>query len=330
MIKSVPGNERFFLAVTGSCDVDIRLINNNVISQCKVVKKERNKYVLMSIPFVENLPFLDFFSELSEKDTLPAFKDSFEHLLQAISKLADKEIVHFDLKADNIIYNTKIGKPQIIDFGISMPIGKDKFDKKLHKYFYVYAPEYYVWPLEVHMICYFLHGSAPGGGDALSKTDAHLVAEEFVEHHKVLSFLSTKERKQYLSDCLKVVETYVGMSQEQMVDKVKSSYKTWDNYAISVVYFKLFVELFPREELDYDRGNNSVFVDQFVRLLLVNMNPYPSKRLSIAETQKQLGNIFGSINGSDTPLPQKISSQDILVINEELETLNTFNERGSN
>ena len=97
-----------------------------------------------------------------------------------------------------------------------------------------------------------------------------------------------------------------------------------------MVYFKLFVELFPREELDYDRGNNSVFVDQFVRLLLVNMNPYPSKRLSIAETQKQLGNIFGSINGSDTPLPQKISSQDILVINEELETLNTFIERGSN
>ena len=67
--------------------------------------------------------------------------------------LQNVKIVHFDLKGQNIIFDLKEFAPIIIDFGLSLPMEKVKNDN-LYDYFYVYAPEYYVWPLEVHYLNY--------------------------------------------------------------------------------------------------------------------------------------------------------------------------------
>ena len=45
-------------------------------------------------------------------------------------------------------------EPQMIDFGISIPIAQ-LTPQNRKNYFYVFAPEYYLWPLEVHIINFF-------------------------------------------------------------------------------------------------------------------------------------------------------------------------------
>ena len=59
-----------------------------------------------------------------EKKTILSIVESFTYLLESIEKLQLKDIVHFDVKGDNVLYNLKTGFPLIIDFGISIPIKK--------------------------------------------------------------------------------------------------------------------------------------------------------------------------------------------------------------
>jgi len=50
----------------------------------------------------------------------------------ALEKLQQVNVVHFDLKLDNILFNEITYDPRIIDFGISIPIknlNRDEFKK---------------------------------------------------------------------------------------------------------------------------------------------------------------------------------------------------------
>ena len=93
---------------------------------------------------------------MGKKRLILGMTESFRFLLDAIGYLLDDGIIHFDIKGENILYNTVSSEPQLIDFGISIPINEIN-NKNLKEYFYVYAPEYYVWPLEVHVINFLLH-----------------------------------------------------------------------------------------------------------------------------------------------------------------------------
>ena len=55
-----------------------------------------------------------------------------------------------------MIYNEENDYPVLIDFGLSIPI--DKITKSnITDYFYIYAPDYYYWSLEIHILNYSLH-----------------------------------------------------------------------------------------------------------------------------------------------------------------------------
>ena len=64
-------------------------------------------------------------------------------------------IVHLDIKPNNLLYSLKDMSPLLIDFGISIPM-KSLDEKNKWEYFYAYIPEYYIWPLEVHVINYYI------------------------------------------------------------------------------------------------------------------------------------------------------------------------------
>ena len=119
------------------------------------MRVETDNYVLMEIPFVNNIPFFELITNIDyeKNEIFLNIIESYEFLLDAINILNKKNIVHFDLKGNNILFNKTTDTPQIIDFGLSIPI-KDIDSKNIKKYFYIYSPDYYIWPLEVHVICF--------------------------------------------------------------------------------------------------------------------------------------------------------------------------------
>ena len=51
----------------------------------------------------------------------------------------------------NILYSIQKKMPIIIDYGLSINMNNIN-NMNLNEVFYTYAPQYYVWPLEVHYL----------------------------------------------------------------------------------------------------------------------------------------------------------------------------------
>jgi len=280
IIKTIPLYIDFFLPVIKSCQTDIRLFDKNLISECQIIKGSKNKYILMDIPYVPNKPFVSIF-EKDNKHILLILTETFTYLLKCISKLLNINIVHFDLKADNILYNSLTNNPQIIDFGISIPI-KNLNKNTIKDFFYIYAPEYYIWPLEVHIINYLVNETQ----SKLTTIEAKLIVENYVKSNSALSIFSPEFISRYQIACEKEINKFVDKSREIVIEQLIKFYKTWDNYSLSIIYLKLFEYIFP------DGYYKNTMLISLSQLLLININPNPTKRLSIEDTLKKFQNIF--------------------------------------
>lgn len=338
LIKKISKYDDYFIPISKSCNVDVKKINKKLISKCNIVSSEdddeTDNYVLMEIPFIDNIPFFEVITNVDyeKNDVFLNIIESYEFLLDAINILIQNNIVHFDLKGNNILFNKSSDTPQIIDFGLSIPI-KDINSNNIKKYFYIYSPDYYIWPLEVHVICFLLHGTKEKNSHdsyTLTIKDAHDIAQEFVYGNKALQIFSDNFKKLYLNACKKELDKYIGVTTEENITNLKNFYKTWDNYALSIIYLKMFHYLFP---VGFHR--NSMIIN-FSQLLLLNINPNPSKRLNIKDTKKQFKNLFHLSNIDVNTYSQIIENMDYdpikttKKINEDMFKLNSITKERKN
>ena len=232
MIMAIPNYRYYFLPVIKSCPIKLKAIHNSeeLLSKCGIIDDKNAKidYILMEIPYVSNVPF-------NATAAAPTVKliESYNTLLDAIDLLVEHHIVHLDLKGDNILYNTKTGTVQIIDFGLSIPIDKLTHET-LTKYFFVYSPDYYIWPLEVHVINFLLH-KLPNNDSLFTSEHSDDIVSSVVSHNKVLAFNKTFSEK-YKKECSHYLTTFIGNKRSQIIDELIKTYKTWDYYSLSILY----------------------------------------------------------------------------------------------
>jgi len=306
MIKKIQHYKLFFLPVIGNCPVNLRSLDKSIISKCDVIAdSDELKYTLMTIPYISNSSFFSILignsndkkhmnkgdkkhmnkgdkkNNLEKKHMFLSLTETFKYLLGGIEKLVDNKIVHFDLKAGNILYNTITTDPQIIDFGISIPIDELN-DSNLKDYFYADGSDYYVWPLEVQVINFIVNETK----GRLTEKDAEKIAKEYTESNKGLQVFSEEFIDLYRKSCIKEIKKYVGEERKKVIYKLIEFYKTWDNYSLSILYLKTFEYIFSK---GFER--NSLII-LFSQILATNINPDPSKRLSINETREKFNEIF--------------------------------------
>lgn len=298
MIKKIQHYKLFFLPVIGNCPVNLRSLDKSIISKCDVIAdSDELKYTLMTIPYISNSSFFSILignsndkkhmnkgdkkNNLEKKHMFLSLTETFKYLLGGIEKLVDNKIVHFDLKAGNILYNTITTDPQIIDFGISIPIDELN-DSNIKDYFYADGSDYYVWPLEVQVINFIVNETK----GRLTEKDAEKIAKEYTESNKGLQVFSKEFIDLYRKSCVNEIKKYVGEERKKVIYKLIEFYKTWDNYSLSILYLKTFEYIFSK---GFER--NSLII-LFSQILATNINPDPSKRLSINETREKFNEIF--------------------------------------
>ena len=74
----------------------------------------------MHIPYIHNGNFNKNIIKFGIRKTFIGLIDCYTHLLNALLILSDNNIVHYDLKNDNILYDSVKQQPIIIDFGLSI------------------------------------------------------------------------------------------------------------------------------------------------------------------------------------------------------------------
>ena len=305
LIKKIKNYNFYFLPIISHCPIQIRDVEKKIISKCNIVNVDTDEYILMDIPYVQNKPFFEILIDTSEgkKQTLIRFTSSYKYLLNALLLLLEHNIVHYDLKGENILFNMDIMEPQIIDFGISIPMNNVN-DENLKNYFYVFAPEYYLWPLEIHIINYLIHYAE----NDLNKENAESISELYTSNNKGLVIFSPDFIEQYKQACLKECMKYVGKPKKEVINELLKYYKTWDNYSLSILYLRIYEYFFP-----VGFHKNKLLIN-FSQLLLLNINPNPNKRLTINETIKRFTELFymdGSVDNYIEILLQMDYDKDI-------------------
>lgn len=289
IISKITGYDMFFIPVIDECSVNIRQSNNQSLQKCEVIKDLENEYVAMDMPFIKQIEFPEMLKTLSSKNMILTIVESYRYLLMALDKLANAKIIHFDLKLENIMFKKETTNPRIIDFGISIPLDKLN-DGNMNEYFYIYAPDYYVWCPQICVIAFLLNETDKD----LTSDDVEEIAELHTEGNRALDAFSSEFKDNFKELLLMELREYVGVKREKVIKTMMDSHETWDNYSLSVMFLRIITLLFPNDD------HKNKFVILFSQILLMNIHPNPNRRLSIKETQNKFNDIFmmdGDVSG---------------------------------
>ena len=294
LIKKISNYENFFSVIVDSCDVSLKKISKGDMKSCRNTLKGISTAVLSNLKYINNK---NLFSILTEKrgtgeETIKhiifIIINTYKMTLTSLEMLNKANIIHNDIKPDNVLYDLDRNIPIMIDFGIS--IHKDLLTPETYKkHFYVFYPEYYIWCLDIHYICYLLHVNQKPQKDEIEE-----ICDDFVAKNSALRSFSPDFLNKYKKMCVKALSRYIGENYLSVIKKLLKHTETWDLYSFSVVYLVIL-------EYWYSKGfeDNSFIVD-FSQLLVENIHPFPERRNSISKTiEKFSGILYTRINNKN-------------------------------
>lgn len=275
ILLSVKEYKSHFAPIISYCNIDIGEIKDKDKNKCMLFKKKKTKnYVMMRLDYIDGMEFLQYMvKNANSVQIINNIINSYNHLLRGLSLLVNKKIIHYDLKGSNILYSEKKKIPLIIDFGLS--INMNDIDKlNLNEIFYTYAPQYYVWPLEVHYLGLLFNVNKEPILEELKN-----LAKIYVENNKGINkIFSPKFLKRYERSCLDQLKLYNQMKFDERVKFLMNYWDTWDNYALSITYLRFL------RYLAINGFYENSFIKFMGKLLLQNIHPNPKNRLSLIDS----------------------------------------------
>lgn len=113
------------------------------------------------------------------------------------------------------------------------------------QHFYVHAPEYYLWPLEVHIITFLVNESDHDHDDhTLTEHDLAVIIYQYIVNNRALQNTSHAFKMKYMELCQETFKPFINKPREYVINTLFTKYwNTWDTYANNIMFLKLFYGL---------------------------------------------------------------------------------------
>jgi len=275
-----------FAPIVDSCPIDIVDIKKDYIQKCELIRENsyQNTFFSNKIRYVGKYTLGDyftvFFQEINKSIFLSTFFDTHLYLLDSLLFLKKKDVIHFDLKENNILMDEKYYVPIIIDFGLS--IRKDQLEKPIDykQAFFQYYDKYPPWCLEIVLISFIIDGGSVssiwGGvklpprkmpenrGKSSDWSSKRVNLEdllEIIEHFFKANYLvqmitseriKTVQKKKWKTWIRKYYKKGGSATYGKfLVEELMKSWDTWDTFGLSVVYFRMARKFMPNHFISY-------------------------------------------------------------------------------
>jgi hypothetical protein len=213
--------------------------------------------------------------------------DFYRRLLGSIDLLVSSGIVHNNIGFKSIVVDTYSETPILTNFRFGIDTSSTVL---LNRFFIQYAPERLQWPLEIHLLCYLQTNKLEG----LSFHNIETVVKSVIDKNHYLKTFGQKIVDEYLESGLSYFSRYINKNLDWIVADVTKYAATWDNYALSICYLKIVIDLYYNNGTNNSNGSKkkSKFLIQFMRLLVGNIHSNPLKRLLIKDTTNKFENLM--------------------------------------
>lgn len=241
-IKKIVQYEKYFAPIINTCPIDLKKINNKEITKCNFIDTNKiDKYESNQILFVGNATLYSYIHDIiNTKGFFKKLLNIYISLLEGLQILYEKGgIIHLDIKENNIVLSNQ-GKPRIIDFGLSY-ILKNINKTNYKEVFFVYAPEYAPWCIEIVVINYIIHKlNIEWMKKEITIEILHEIVNEFIKHNYGIKELFTEKEKITIKEnYINYLKTKISTG-EQMINELMTTAKTWDTYSLSITFLYLF------------------------------------------------------------------------------------------
>lgn len=251
-----------FAPITGSCPLTSGKIQRDILKKCDKLDKTKEAMITSKIRYVgkETLDtFLQNIISMKSKDKstkyLKQIINKHLFLLESLEVLNRENVLHLDIKSDNIMIDDRTQNPIIIDFGISYDASKLQIEeyKKTTEPFGIIIDYYTPWCFEIILLTHisrYLMGKKDGKSliidaekekrvitsDEIAKLKSETL-EKFIKKNTILqmSIFTDAEKQEYLSRLQNMINGFEGKTWTEIWNIIIATKDTWDNYGLSVM-----------------------------------------------------------------------------------------------
>jgi serine/threonine protein kinase len=222
-IQTIPNYESYFSPVLEDCKVNLAKIEKEEAEKCSFVKDVNKTYISTRTRYIEGDTLLKY---IEKRDSLTTIYFIYNKLCKSVEKLAKHDIVHFDLRENNMII-TKQGQPIIIDFGISIDFSTIKKTlSSLKPIFYAYTTKYKPWCIEIVLISYMVQHNTTN----ISTEKIMEIFDEVTNHFEKFPYLPLPKYREHFKN-----HVAPNVSLPQLLE----TYKRWDTYSVAIILIQM-------------------------------------------------------------------------------------------
>jgi serine/threonine protein kinase len=322
ILMSIRGYTRFFAPIVKHCPVKIYKQHQDEMAKCKLFEDldkselEKQDYISNKIRYVGKTNLNDHI--LNQTTGLTAWKEIFEthaYLLKGVNKLIDKQIVHYDIKYNNVMFDAELQKPVFIDFGISLHI--PSLNQSNYRDAFYTFDTYPYWSFDV-CICNFIFRKITFENaihTKITEADFELIYNVFVYgadedneerkihneifNNSIFPFSSSQLIHDYKKTVFKYYSTFFGHTWFSLYTHMMNSkfWHTWDTYSLAVVYLFILDDYAGERPVVFDIMTTQTHATytSYIELLYSIIFAPPDKRPNPDQTIKSIKSIIKKI-----------------------------------
>jgi tRNA A-37 threonylcarbamoyl transferase component Bud32 len=332
-IQKIAGHEKYYAPILETCDVSVRDLKNvEEAKKCDFMKNADEfldkQYESNKIRYVGKNTLGDYFTQetanVSQIETyFRKMINIHETVLTGIMKLNDANIMHFDIKENNIMCKNKSGRPILIDYGISVDttnIASVTVDAR--NVFFSYTDTYPSWCLDIVMINYMVNNSKNADikqpnmnawrGEKASVESTEQVISKYIENNQgIIDGLTKEEKEKYKVDMIAYYKPLVegGMmnipTMGNVYDEIIKYHKSWDNYGVAITFLMLLHDLKLQEHVE-----RIPFMKEYTSIMKEIVLSPPDKRPTAGETIKRMAASLSKLSRVDQENMRKALTPD--------------------